>query len=82
MVRRKLEQSAERTLAGEMPSRVPVMARLQLLPAQARFSRATLARAADTRDRTTANFILTDLVGGLDRWVVVGDGYAQVFGGQ
>lgn len=60
VVMRKLWQSAERTLAGVRPGRVPVMARLQLFPAQARFSTATLARATDTRDRTTANFILTD----------------------
>jgi hypothetical protein len=33
---------------------------LQLLPAQARFSTATLARATETNDRTAANFILTD----------------------
>ena len=60
VVRRKLEQSAERTLAGVRPSRVPVMARLQLLPGQvlARASR-TPAAAVATKDRATANFILT-----------------------
>lgn len=60
VVKRKLLQSAERALAAVRPSRVPVMARLQLLPAQARFSTATLARATDTNDRTAANFMLTD----------------------
>ena len=61
VVSRKLEQSAERTLRGERPSRVPVTARLQLLPAQARSTR-TLPKANETKERTatTEAFILTD----------------------
>ena len=60
VVRRKLEQSADRLLAGVRPSRVPVMARLQLLALQAaRASRATAAAATETNDRAAMNFILT-----------------------
>lgn len=60
VVSRKLEQSAERTLKGSRPSRVPVTARLQLLPAQARSTR-TLPKANETKERTatTEAFILT-----------------------
>lgn len=56
VVSRKLEQSADRRLMAGRPSRVPVTARLQLLPAQLRCSR-TEATATETRDRATANFI-------------------------
>jgi len=56
VVNKKLAQSADRTEAGLKPSRVPVMARLQLLPAQARASK-TLATAAETRDRIATAFI-------------------------
>jgi hypothetical protein len=60
VVRRKLEQSALRAVRGRRPSRVPVTARLQLFPAQARFS-TTEPKAREARDRITAAFILTAL---------------------
>ncbi len=58
MVRRKLEQSAERAVRGRRPGRVPVTARLQLLPEHSRLSR-TEAVAKEKKERATANFIVT-----------------------
>jgi hypothetical protein len=57
-VRRKLEQCAERSVRGRSPGRVPVTARLQLLPAQLRGSTAA-ATARETKDRAAANFMVT-----------------------
>jgi hypothetical protein len=58
VVRRKLEQCAERSVRGRSPGRVPVTARLQLLPAQWRGSTAA-ATARETKDRAAANFMVT-----------------------
>jgi len=57
VVRRKLEQSADRDARGSKPGRVPVTARLQLLPAQFRSSR-TAAAAKDNKDTKAASFML------------------------
>jgi hypothetical protein len=59
VVRRKLAQCDERSVRGSRPGRVPVTARLQLLPAQWRGSRAAAA-ARETRDRrATVSCMLT-----------------------
>ena len=57
VVRRKLEQSADRDARGSKPERVPVTARLQLLPAQFRSSR-TAAPAKENKDTKAASFML------------------------
>lgn len=55
----KLEQSDWRTDVAGRPSRVPVMARLQLLPAQLRASKTLMpAKATETNERTAKTFMV------------------------
>jgi len=60
VVSMKDEQSALWAETEASPSRVPVTARLQLLPAHSRFSM-MLARATETRDRMVNAFMLAGL---------------------
>jgi len=55
----KLEQSAERDAKGSSPSRVPVTARLQLLPWHSPRTSRTAALETEKRERVTASFMMT-----------------------
>jgi hypothetical protein len=72
VVRRKLEQSADRDARGSKPERVPVTARLQLLPAQFRSSR-TAAPAMENKDTKAASFMLAVVLTALLLGEPVGD---------
>lgn len=69
VVSRKLAQCEERSVRGRRPGRVPVTARLQLLPAQWRGS-TTAAAARATKDRAATNFMVAVGIGyqGRRRW--------------
>ena len=58
VVLRKLAQCADRTVRGRRPGRVPVTARLQLLPAQLRASRTPAEARERVRERAARSFIL------------------------
>jgi hypothetical protein len=63
VVLRKLAQCVERTVRGSRPGRVPVTARLQLLPAQWRGSRTPADARERVRERAARSFMLRVVMG-------------------